>query len=118
MSTRERAARGNAAFGNGSTRYVVRFDEASKDDHPFVGGKCAGLAALIAAGAAVPPGFAVTTRAYADMLAAYDLHDQISARTNALSVHDIGGQAQIAQEIRELIKARPMPAEVAAALRA
>ena len=46
----------------------------------LIGGKCAGLAALIAAGAAVPPGFAVTTHAYADMLAAHDLARRNSRR--------------------------------------
>ena len=117
MSVRERATTGNGAFATGSARYIISFDQASKDDHPSLGGKCAGLAALIAAGAAVPPGFAVTTHAYADMLAAYDLADQISARTDALSAHDVGAQARIAQDIRDLIRTPPMPAEIAAAIR-
>ena len=59
--------------GMGIARYIVHFEDASKDDHPRLGGKCAGLATLIAAGAAVPTGFAVTTDAYADMLAAHGL---------------------------------------------
>jgi pyruvate, water dikinase len=117
MSARERATRGNGAFATGSARYVISFDQASKDDHPSLGGKCAGLAALIAAGAAVPPGFAVTTHAYADMLATHDLADQISARTDALPAHDVGGQARIAQDIRDLIRTRPMPVEIAEAIR-
>ena len=99
-------------------RYIVHFEDASKDDHPRLGGKCAGLAALIAAGAAVPTGFAVTTHAYADMLAAHGLDDEIAKRTDRVSPHDVAGQARIAQEIRDLITARPMPADVSAAIRA
>jgi pyruvate,water dikinase len=99
-------------------RFIVHFEDASKDDHPHLGGKCAGLATLIAAGAAVPPGFAVTTHAYAEMLAANDLHDDIARRTDRLWQDDFGGQAQIAEEIRNLITAQPMPAQVSEAIRA
>ena len=50
-------------------QYVIPFEQASNDDVSLIGGKCAGLASLMAAGAAVPPGFAVTTRAYLETLA-------------------------------------------------
>jgi pyruvate,water dikinase len=99
-------------------RYIVHFEDASKDDHPRLGGKCAGLATLIAAGAAVPTGFAVTTQAYADMLAVDGLHNEIAKRTDRISPDDVGSQAAIAQQIRDLITARPMPADVSAAIRA
>jgi pyruvate,water dikinase len=99
-------------------RYIVHFEDASKDDHPRLGGKCAGLATLIAAGATVPTGFAVTTHAYADMLAAHELHGEITDRTDRISPDDVAGQAAMAQQIRDLITARPMPANVSAAIRA
>ena len=99
-------------------RYIVHFEDASKDDHPRLGGKCAGLATLIAAGATVPTGFAVTTHAYADMLAAHELHGEIADRTDRISPDDVAGQAAMAQQIRDLITARPMPANVSAAIRA
>ena len=99
-------------------RYIVHFEDASKDDHPRLGGKCAGLATLIAAGAAVPTGFAVTVQAYADMLATHGLHNEIAKRTDQISTDDVAGQAAVAEEIRDLITARPMPADVSAAIRA
>jgi pyruvate,water dikinase len=99
-------------------RYIIHFEDASKDDHPRLGGKCAGLATLIAAGAAVPTGFAVTTHAYADMLAAHELHGEIAKRTDRISSDDVAGQSAMAQQIRDLITARPMPANVSAAIRA
>src|ERR1700722_14396736 len=117
MSVRERATTGNGAFATGSARYVISFDQASKDDHPSLGGKCAGLAALIAAGAAVPPAFAVTTHAYGDMLGGHYLADQIAARPDALSAYYVGGQARVGHAIRDLIRTRPMPAEIPVAIR-
>jgi len=61
-----------------AARYVIPFNETSKDDCAVIGGKCTGLVALIAVGAVVPTGFVVTTNAYADSLAAYHLHDAIA----------------------------------------
>jgi pyruvate, water dikinase len=100
-----------------SRRYVVSFAEAAHDDQAALGGKCAGLVALIRAGAAVPPGFAVTTHAYAAMVAAHDLAYEIASRTASLSADDIGGQPQCAREIGELFRARPIPDDIRAAIR-
>jgi len=46
-------------------RFIVAFDRASEADSARMGGKCASLARMIAAGVNVPNGFAVTTDAYA-----------------------------------------------------
>jgi pyruvate, water dikinase len=101
-----------------AARYVIPFNEASKDDCAVIGGKCTGLVALIAVGAVVPTGFVVTTNAYADSLAAYRLHDAIARLTGSLSVDDVRGQARAAQEIRGLITAQPILPRVAGAVRA
>jgi pyruvate,water dikinase len=45
-------------------RYVVSLGDVGADQVRLVGGKCANLGELTAAGFPVPPGFAVTTRAY------------------------------------------------------
>jgi pyruvate, water dikinase len=44
--------------------YVLWFDECNLDSIPMVGGKNASLGELLAAEIPVPPGFAVTTKAY------------------------------------------------------
>jgi pyruvate, water dikinase len=98
-------------------RYVVHFEEASTEDHSVLGGKCAGLVRLIAAGATVPPGFAVTTHAYAEMLRAHGLRREIGARIEQISHTDVGGQALAAQEIQDLIKARSIPDTICEAIR-
>jgi pyruvate,water dikinase len=108
---------GEAARPVGTASYILHFEDAAKNDHPFLGGKCAGLATLIAAGASVPPGFAVTTRAYVDMLAARGLRDEIAKRISRLSANDVTGQATIAQDIQDLIKAQPIPSDVRDAIR-
>jgi pyruvate,water dikinase len=45
-------------------RYAIAFQELRADQVELVGGKCANLGELTAAGFPVPPGFAVTTAAY------------------------------------------------------
>jgi pyruvate, water dikinase len=101
-----------------SRRYVVNFAEA-EHDHAALGGKCAGLVALIRAGAAVPPGFAVTTHAYAAMVGAHEIEHEIARRTASLpAADDVRGQAQCAHEISELFRTRPMPGDIGAAIRA
>jgi pyruvate,water dikinase len=100
-----------------SRRYVVHFGEA-EHDHTVLGGKCAGLVALIRAGAAVPPGFAVTTHAYAAMVAAHDLDHELAQRTASLPADDSRGQARSAHEIGELFRTRPIPENIRAAIRA
>ena len=66
-------------------QYVIAFEQASNRDVSLIGGKCAGLASLIAAGATVPPGFAVTTRAYLETLAARNLECEIRTRIEAIT---------------------------------
>lgn len=115
MPAENDAIREASGPGGRAARYVIPFDEASKDDCAVIGGKCTGLVALIAAGAVVPTGFVVTTNAYADALA-HDLHDVIARLTDGLTVDDVRGQARAAEEIRDLITARPIPGRVAEAV--
>lgn len=49
---------------NLSSRLVVWFDGGGQPSSDLLGGKCAGLVEMTAAGLAVPPGFAVTTIAH------------------------------------------------------
>ena len=87
-----------------SDRYVVAFEQASNHDVSLIGGKCAGLASLMAAGAMVPPGFAVTTRAYLETLTARNLASEIRTRIEAVTEQDVGAQANVACEIQNLIR--------------
>lgn len=97
--------------------YVVAFEQASTHDVSLIGGKCAGLASLIAAGATVPPGFAVTTRAYLETLAARNLECAIRTRIEGVTDNDVGAQAKIADEIQHLIRSEAIPDGIADAIR-
>jgi pyruvate, water dikinase len=100
-----------------SARYVIGFEQASNDDVSLIGGKCAGLASLIANGATVPPGFAVTTRAYLETLAARNLEREIETRIRALTERDIAVQDKVAREIQDLIRSEAIPDRITDALR-
>ena len=49
----------------------------------------------------VPPGFAVTTRAYLETLTARNLASEIRTRIEAVTEQDVGAQANVACEIQE-----------------
>jgi pyruvate,water dikinase len=101
-----------------SARYIVHFGDVSDEDHSRVGGKCMGLRRLISAGANVPPGFAVTTDAYADMLSRHRLGEEIANRAKGIRPDDVANLIKLAEEIRDLIKTQPIPVHVVADIRA
>ncbi|GAB4263868.1 MAG: hypothetical protein Kow0092_15120 [Deferrisomatales bacterium] len=94
---------------------ILWFEACRKEHSPQVGGKCASLGELIAAGIRVPPGFAVTTDAYYDFLVSAGLKDPICRvlqRTTAgAPVPEVG------REVREMILAAAVPAEVEGSIR-
>lgn len=97
--------------------YVIDFDAACVDDYPRLGGKGANLAALIAANAPVPPGFAVTIDAYAAMLDADGLRGEIARSLASHDHDDIASQARIARDIQQAIARRRLPIGVSDAIR-
>lgn len=98
--------------------FIVAFAEAQDADHARMGGKCSSLARMIKAGVRVPPGFAVTTDAYARHLASNDLATRISEIVMSIDVENVDDEAHKAASAREIIVSNPMPAEVEAAIRA
>jgi pyruvate,water dikinase len=83
-----------------------------------IGGKGASLSELARAGIAVPPGFAVTTEAFAAAMAAIDPSGTHRAEIEAASAADLAGIAAVAARFRALVTAAPLPGEVAAAIEA
>lgn len=96
--------------------FILPFDAAAEADHPRMGGKCASLARMTALGVPVPPGFAVATDAYAAHLAG-GLAEAVAVELARRGDDPLAEEAR-SQRIRALIAARPMPAEVEAAIRA
>ena len=99
-----------------SSRYAVSFAQAEAADAPRLGGKCASLARLIRAGAAVPPGFAVTTDAFTDMLDTGGLRERISLALAGVAAGDVEAQAAAARCIRDDFAQVALPLMVRAAI--
>lgn len=58
-------------------QYTLAFDQSDGVDSQQLGGKCASLVALTAAGIPAPPGFVVTSQAYAACLAVDGLNRRL-----------------------------------------
>lgn len=91
-------------------------------DHPaatleLVGGKGASLARLAAAGLPVPPGFHVTTAAYARFVEANALQAPIAEASRQATPDDPASLEQASASIAALFRQGAMPDEIAAAIR-
>ena len=98
--------------------YTLDFSVIGTADHARVGGKCASLGQMTQAGVAVPPGFAVTTDAYAAMLDDHGLRAEIERHMVGLDPYDIDSIDRAAQAIRIRIRSHKLPEGVEAAIRA
>jgi len=83
-----------------------------------VGGKGASLGELLRAGLPVPPGFVVTVAAFERALAAIDPGQSIASRLAALRSDDAMAIQRATAAIRAQVTAAPIPAGVAAAIKA
>jgi pyruvate,water dikinase len=101
-----------------SDLYTLDFGVIGTDDHARVGGKCASLGQMTQAGVAVPPGFAVTTDAYAAMLDSHGLRAEIERHMTGVDPYDLDSIDRAAQAIRIRIRGHKMPDAVEAAIRA
>jgi pyruvate,water dikinase len=89
---------------------VVDLGDCSPDDHALVGGKASGLAALIRNGFQVPPGFALTTRAYREHVARNALAGDIARLVADCQTFE--DRQHAADEIGQLFESSQLPAEV------
>jgi pyruvate, water dikinase len=97
--------------------YTLSFKFISAADHARVGGKCASLGEMTQAGVAVPPGFAVTTDAFALMLHQHGLKDEIARHLEGLDPEDMNRLDAVAQTIRQRIGSHALPDVVDEAIR-
>ena len=96
--------------------FVVTLKDAA--DVGAVGGKAASLGELARAGVAVPPGFAVTTEAFAAAMTAADADGALRAGIGALSAADVAEIARVAARFRAVVTGASLQAGVAAAIEA
>ncbi|MET0983855.1 MAG: PEP/pyruvate-binding domain-containing protein [Steroidobacteraceae bacterium] len=94
--------------------HVLAFDRPEALSQPLTGGKGANLSSLTQAGFAVPPGFCVTTNAYAAFMDHGDLKKRIAALAGEFSYGDLATLERQAAAIRNIILQTHIPAGLAA----
>jgi len=100
------------------SKYILSFEQCGHEQLSRVGGKCASLGAMMRAKAPVPPGFAVTTETYSQMLATNSLSECIHVWLERLNPEDVRTEARYSQIIRKLIEETPVAPEIEDAIRA
>ena len=103
-----------------STALVVPFELLRNTDVESVGGKNASLGEMISqlpTGVKVPTGFATTAHAFRAFLKYGGLDDKINSKLTALDTEDVNALARVGAEIRTLVEAQPLPADLEQAIR-
>jgi len=101
------------------TELVVPFERLRMSDLAAVGGKNASLGELISqlpAGVRVPAGFATTAHAFRVFLSHGGLADTINSRLAGLDTDNMGALSAAGAEIRRLVMAQPIPANLRQAI--
>src|SRR5438093_10787041 len=88
-------------------RLILPLAEVGRDDLEVAGGKGANLGELVRAGFPVPPGFIVSTAAYADFVRANSLGRKIAG----------AAKGSAPDSIRAAFEAGSIPVEIEAAIR-
>src|ERR1700684_4285678 len=81
-------------------RFIIPFAGAGEADYARIGGKCASLARMIAAGIRVPEGFAVTTEAYWLHLQAPGMADIVRSTLASIDVDNVADEERKSADIR------------------
>ncbi len=93
-------------------KYTFVFDSTEDATHDRLGGKCTSLAIMTTAGMPVPPGFAITTDAFAITMDGTTLREQLAEVLDGLAVDDTDDVDARAARCRELILTREVPEHV------
>ncbi|WP_300459103.1 PEP/pyruvate-binding domain-containing protein [Desulfobacula sp.] len=92
--------------------YVLWFEECDLTSIPLVGGKNASLGELLKAKIPVPPGFAVTTKAYTLFLEQGQIKTEIFRILDGIKVNDMDSGEEASKAIRALIESTPVSDEL------
>jgi pyruvate,water dikinase len=97
-----------------ATPALVRtFEDLSREDVDYAGGKGANLGEMTAAGLPVPPGFVVGAASYALFCDAGRLRDRIEEQLSSVDVDDTAELDRATKEVRVMVEAEPIPDEIA-----
>lgn len=88
---------------------AIPFGTLAREHHQHVGGKCASLGTMSQAGLPVPPGFAITTRVFADARETSGAMPRITQLIDDVDGSDSAALAAAAAEARDLVSSWPLP---------
>lgn len=97
-----------------NTPFVEFFEGGSAPRLERLGGKCASLVSMTAAGMPVPPGYAVTTDSFDAFIDEAGIRDEISTLLESIDPQETARAEEISCSIRDAIESRPVPARVRA----
>lgn len=97
--------------------YILWFEHCDHAQIARVGGKNAGLGEMLRARVRVPPGFAITTDAYADFLCHSASRQQLHHWLDHLDPDDLPALEQASRAIRQWMSQIPIPPPVEQAIR-
>lgn len=98
-------------------QYIRLFEELSRKDLPFVGGKGANLGEMTQANFSVPPGFCVTTEAYRLFTAQSPAFEKSVLELERLSFEQQDKIRERGAQIRKQLRALSLPEKVAEEIR-
>jgi pyruvate, water dikinase len=92
------------------------FDDLTRADVPWAGGKGANLGELTGAGVPVPGGFVVGAPAYAAFCDEHGLRERVAASLAGLDADDTAALEAASAEVRAIVLAEPIPPSVRTAI--
>ncbi|MBI5031294.1 MAG: phenylphosphate synthase subunit beta [Chloroflexi bacterium] len=92
--------------------YVLGFDKIDKESLPIVGGKNASLGEMLKSGIRVPPGFAITTESYLELITSAGIADEIQNILAHVNPDSVPSLDHSSEQIQTLIMHAAMPSEI------
>ncbi len=93
-------------------KYILWFNEISKNDIPSAGGKGANLGEMTQVGLPVPPGFVVTAQTYAEFLRRTGLDKLIYPILSSTNVDNTEQLEENAKRVRNMILSAKVPMDI------
>jgi pyruvate,water dikinase len=92
--------------------YTIRFEDLRSSDRETVGGKCASLGELVAAGLPVPAGFAVTVQAFEDFRDVASLREDLKSVVRNVDPQSASALQGAHDRAIELVEAQDLPLQM------
>ena len=96
--------------------YVLGFEQVSKASLPTVGGKNASLGEMLKSGIRVPPGFAITTDSYRELITTAGIADEIQTILSHVNPESVPSLDHSSEQIQTLIMQATMPTPIRRAI--